>query len=199
MKKGFLTLILGILFVSSEGFALIHGQALVGQRKLKVKSGGESRTGQEFKLAVHLDPIPLVPIGFGAYLSATDYDVPAPVKSFLGTEIGLEVTAWLPVGIVGLTPYAKLGYTFMGGYVREVESTDGSYKILMKPSGTRIAAGLKWSPLPLIALLFELEQTEIALKQDKIKSSSDLTGIDLGVADLKTESFGILVGVELGI
>ncbi|MFW7381436.1 MAG: hypothetical protein ACOH5I_21685 [Oligoflexus sp.] len=199
MKKGFLALVCGMLFVSSEGYALIHGQALVGQRKLK-PSGGDEITGQEFKLAVHLDPIPLVPVGFGAYLSATNFDAPEGMSSYQGSEIGLELTAWSPVDLLGLTPYAKLGYTILGGYVAEVDvDALGSVKFLSTPSGTRLAAGLKWSPLPLVALMLELEQTDIKLKSDKIKASAGIDTSNYTMSDVDTSSFGILLGVEVGI
>lgn len=195
MKKGFLALVLGVLFVSSEGFALIHGQALIGQRKLNLKNddSSTSHTGQELKLAVHLDPIPLIPIAFGAYLSTTSFD-----KDLDGSEYGLELTAWLPLLVIDIKPYAKLAYTIHGSYTKKVGGGIPA-EVEFTPSGLRMAAGIKWGLLPFTALLLEVEQTNITLKHDKFKLSGDLGEVTLAGDDVKTDSFGILLGVEVGI
>ena len=63
------------------------------------------------KLSIMLDPIPLVPVGFGAFMSTTDYKS-GGLDNFSGNEMGVYLSAWSPIEILGLTPYAKFSYLY---------------------------------------------------------------------------------------
>ena len=64
LAKSFL--VLGALLFSQASFALIDAQVLLGRRQMTLDLGKENALGgNETRLAVHLDPIPLIPVAFG--------------------------------------------------------------------------------------------------------------------------------------
>jgi hypothetical protein len=200
MKKGLLGLFCsGLIMMSSQALALVDGQLLVGQRSTSFDADSSlDVSGQQVTIAAHLDPIPLVPVGFGAYLNTIDFDGDGSVSGIQGGEIGIEATAWLPLDVAGLTPYAKLGYTLAGGYVFDYELAGGqTFKSLYNPKGTRLAAGVKWSPLPLVALMFEVAQSDLELSFDKLEDVP--TSVTATQSDLDASGLGVLLGVEVGI
>ena len=155
---------------SSQSLALIEGQVLMGQRSSS--SGELDYKGTENKLSVYLDPIPLVPVGFGvtmAQATVTTEVLGAEVEQ-KQSETTLDVTAWLPMGIAGFKPYAKLGYVVAGKYE---SSTD--------VSGTKMAAGLRYSPLPLFGVMLELEKSAMKLGEASIDNMGILLGAYAGI------------------
>lgn len=172
------------LLVSSQGFALIEGQLLVGQRSISVDSSGTSTdySGLENKVSVYLDPIPLIPVGIGITQSIINFDdteVSGVNYSLKGSETSLDLTAWLPLGIAGFKPYAKVGFIVSGEYTSEALGTSTD----LKATGNKIAVGIKYSPLPLIAFMLEAEKSTVSLEPDNGTSSdSDGTGILIGAA-----------------
>lgn len=194
-----------VLFLNATpALAIFDAQLLYGQRSSTVKAEGspsDSIKGNELKAALHLSPIPLVPVGFGASVSTLTYEKEQDVDAFTGLEGSLEVTAWLPFVPV-VTPYAKLGYIVFGGYGLDTDlSIPGSpaskAKTTFKPKGTTMAVGMKWSPLPLVGVLLEYDMRQTTLEADKTKI--DGAEVDLGNVDLDVKSNTILLGVEIGI
>lgn len=190
---------------SSSSLALFDAQVMAGKRSAKLSESGQSETltGTELKAAVHLSPIPLVPVGFG--LSVVTMDFPndgdkITFSEFKGSEISLEVTAWSPISLGGLTPYGKLGYMVVGAYNRKNTvsvaglSTDVDY--VYKAKGTDIALGVKWTPLILVSALFEVDMRTQTLSVDEIKAGgSSITASD----DLDYKGTSFLIGVEVGL
>lgn len=204
MLKRLLLLLVSGLFVSESSFALIDGQLLVGSKsgKFKVSDTSNNVSGQEIKVAVHVDPIPLVPVAFGAFVISDTLEVDDVSDSVTGQEIGLEVMAWVPLGIAGFKPYAKLGYTVLGAYVLEdvatvVDSTPVQIDYAYKATGSHLALGLKWSPLPLVGLMLEYDIANISLDPDSVDG---VAGFDTSaLPSPKLESSTIMLGVEVGI
>lgn len=183
MRSSLLSLLtVSCLFISSSAFALISGEALIGTRSISFDNAAlDDQSGSEVKLSVMLDPIPLVPVGFGAYMSTTDYKS-GTLVDFSGNEMGVFLSAWSPIELLGLTPYAKISYTLLGSY----SATLSGDSVDLDPSGTRLAAGLQWSPLPLVALALEVEQSNIEFDIE-------------GGTSQKSSGLGILVGAQVGI
>ncbi|SMF40655.1 hypothetical protein [Pseudobacteriovorax antillogorgiicola] len=171
--------VVSALVMSSQSYGLIEGQILVGQRSASIDFSDTSYdfSGTETKMSVYLDPIPLVPVGFGLTMANVDLGEDGLVSGLKGSEISVDVTAWLPIGIAGLKPYAKLAYVVSGEYTRTLASVDTD----LDASGTKLAAGLKYSPIPLVGLMLEVEKSTIELEADGISESSDNLGILLGV------------------
>lgn len=152
---------------ANQGYALIEGQVLMGKRTVS-QSGTDDVSAAETKISVYVDPIPLIPVGFGATLATLkpDTDGSSELK-----ETSLDVTAWLPLGIAGFKPYAKLAYILAGDYGSGV-----------KVSGTKFAAGLKYSPLPFVGFLLEVEKAAVETEYLGVSSKMDGMAGFLGVA-----------------
>ena len=205
MKQRCLALLLSVpLLLSSPAWALFDVQVLTGNRSTDFKLNGVSNkeSGTELKAAAHLDPIPLVPIGFGLSLGQVTFDKSSELsyKALDGFEIGLEVQAWLPIELGGFEPYAKLGYTIAGAYVATFEdATLGTYKLAYKPSGTYVAAGLKYKFLMRLGVMLEVEQGSRTLAFDTVKDLP--SGIDASALskDGTATSTSFLLGVQAGL
>jgi hypothetical protein len=200
MKLRLLSLLLAFpLLASSPAFALFNAQVLTGKRDTKFESNNQSpsKSGDELKLAAHLDPIPLVPIGFGLSLSQTTWDAFDTYTGVDGYEIGLEVEAWLPLELMGLVPYAKLGYTVAGQYGLKGKVAGQEFTRVYKPSGLYLAAGLKWEFLLRLGVMLEVEQSTRTLAFEKLE---DLP-LDQVITstDVDAKSMSILFGVQAGL
>ena len=66
MKRA-IALIAVCLMMTHQAFAIFDAQLLVGQSTIEV--GSDEYSGTRTDMAFHLDPIPLVPVGFGLNLS----------------------------------------------------------------------------------------------------------------------------------
>lgn len=207
MKRWKLLVAATLATVSTQSYALFDAQVLYGQRTGKFEATGVSETlkGNEIKAAVHLSPIPLIPVGFGVSLSNVTYPEDSTsfaFKDFQGLEASAEVTAWLPLPGLDIKPYAKLGYVIYGAYGLDGTTTDATTgldvetKALYKPSGTSLALGLSWSPLPLVGFLLEYDSRSLKLKPEELK----VGGQKLATGnELDNKNSTILVGVEVGI
>lgn len=205
----------GFVAMATPSFALISGQVMAGKRTGTSKSstaGAESTKldGTEIGAAVHIDPIPLVPVSFGLDLRSTSYDAKknTDMDSLSSLTADLEVMAWLPMVPV-LTPFARLGYTIFGATKVATKTTtapeiniDAAYKL----SGYTIGLGAKFSVLPLIGVFVEYDMSTQESKFDK----STVTGLEAfpdAEASLQTElketqtvsTNVILVGLSVGI
>ncbi|HYX35680.1 MAG TPA: hypothetical protein VE954_21500 [Oligoflexus sp.] len=204
MKQRCLALLLIVPFLlASPAWALFDAQVLTGKRSTDFKFGGVSNTesGTELKVAAHLDPIPLVPVGFGLSLSQINWDKSDKLayKSLDGFEVGLEVEAWLPIDLGGLQFYGKLGYTIAGAYVATAETAGQEYKLAYKPSGTYINVGAKYNFLFRLGVMLEVEQGTRELSFDEVKDLP--AGIDpaLFKRDGDATNTSFLLGVQAGL
>lgn len=182
-----------IAFVSSNALALFDAQLAVGSRKASID--GDSSTASEIQLSLHLSPIPLLPVAGGFYLLKHDYSD----DDLTGTQLGLEVMAWLPFDIANLTVFGKLGIGLNGAYkVKDLDFGDGvPVDVTQKVSSAqKMSVGVKWSPLVLVSLLAQLDYFS-----EKWTPDFDLNGSNLKPDDsaLKVSGTSFLVGVEVGI
>ncbi len=205
MKNRLLSLLCLLpLWVSSPAWALFDAQVFTGSRTTDFKTTGsaaESLKGSELKAAFHIDPIPLVPVGFGLSLAQTNWDDASKLgygiyhfKNVQGTDVNLEIQAWLPIPGFGLVPYGKLGYTLAGAYTATFDTT-GDPTLALSPSGSFIALGLRYEFLMRFGVIAEYEKASRKLGFDKIKDLPD-TSTKLSL-DANSSSF--LFGIQAGI
>lgn len=169
--------------VSSQAYSLIQGQVLVGQRSasIEVSNVSEDFSGMNTKVSLYADPIPLIPIGFGLSFSDVNFGEAGAVSSLKGQEVSLDLMAWLPLPI-SLKPYVKLAYVLSGEYKLETSGVAST----LDSKGSRIAIGAKYSLLPLLSILLEVEKSQVELEPD--------TG-----SNIEVDGLGFFVGASLGI
>lgn len=203
-SASFATLFALSLLSASPALAVFNVQVLGGNRSAEfdVQGNGSDydKTGSELRFAAHLDPIPLVPIAFGVSFAQTTFEdvnfannLTVPIKGKIdGTDIDLEVEAWLPLDIAGLLPFAKLSYTVAGEYETSIDNTNikGKYK----PSGLNLSVGLKYEFLLRLGLLAQVEFGRRELKFDESENALGLT-----FNDINTNTTSILFGAQAGI
>ncbi len=204
MKQRCLALLLIVPFLlASPAWALFDVQVLTGKRTTDFKLGDTSKTesGTELKAAAHLDPIPLVPVGFGLSLSQINWDKSDELgfDSLDGYEVGLEIEAWLPIELGGFEIYGKVGYTALGGYVGTYDVSGQDVKLALKPSGTYIAVGAKYLFLMRLGVMLEIESGNRELKFDEVKDLP--TGVDPALFKVSGDATNtsILLGVQAGL
>ena len=192
--------------ITRTSYGLISAQAMLGTDSSKLKDlGGTSDatfSGTSLGVAAFLDPIPLVPVGFGlgismpslsASIDGNDYDL-------TGLIVDLEVMAWTPISLFGITPFAKLGYIPFGAYTMKQKWAAGTetldVTIPIKSSGTHFAIGANYSLLPLISLLFQISLYNETLEYEEFEVAGTKIKVDDSVSKSTTN---ILVGVEVGL
>jgi len=191
---------------SEAAFGLISIEGKIGKRSGSWDSGsGDSVTGSgnETRFDVILDPIPLIPIGFGVAVASGKYGFAAEDGISDTTYIGVipEIKAWLPLPITSLTPYLKVGYNVAGAYKGKVagsvqgQATD--VDMVFAAKGTHLAAGLSYKLIPTLALALEYSQTDETLSVN----SAEILGMDVSsqFEDFKLKSSAVLVGIDFGI
>lgn len=197
-------LVAASLLMSTPSYALFDAQLLIGSRSGDVDDS--EFNSSDFTLAAHVDPIPLVPVAFGVYLNQTTWDVNAADHGFsegTGLEAGLQVYAWLPIGIAGLKPYAKLGlpiysaHKFDGSMELLGESVD--YSTVAQTSGTHLSFGASWSPVPLLPVAVLLEVDVGSQKFETIEATAGGSDLDDALTTSDYSSTSFLVGVQAGL
>ncbi len=193
MKTMKLALVAGLFgMMATPALAIFDAQVMVGKRWYDVD--GEGTSAQEVGLAAHIDPIPMVPVAFGASVAMIEMnkkdfvDEPDTAKIF---EPAIEVMAWLPMVPV-ITPYARVKIPVMATYILENDDD----KIAGKLSGYHLNAGIKWSPLPIVKLLLEAGMSSETLAYEDV----EIAGVEVDSPDdedIKSNAF--LVGVEIGL
>lgn len=189
--------LLASLLVSSHASALINGELMFGTRSGSLDVGGASSDldATPVKIGVHVDPIPLIPISFGVGFSSLSLSGKDQYESGSGTELGFEVKAWIPMVPI-ITPYARLGYIFLGNYAFDKDILGIPYKSAFDVSGTVFAVGAEWSPLPLIGIHLEITQGNLELDPTEIKVNG-ITSTSNVKADFTYSEY--LLGVSAGI
>ena len=178
---------LALVLISTQSLALFDAQLLIGSVSGDI--GGTSvKDGSTTDVAAHLDPIPLVPVGFGLRISHRKFDIEGATGSFEGIMVSPEVYAWFPFG--SLKPYGKLGWVASGKFANDAFSYGGNtLKLTYDVSASYLGVGVIYSFIPLVGILLEYE----TIVDGKLKPDLD----PLPSADLSTAT--IFIGVEVGL
>jgi hypothetical protein len=194
---------LATLATAGEAAAFFDAQVLVGKRWYSLESDGEKSgvQSQEIALAAHLDPIPLVPVSFGASVAIGTLrkdDIGGDTGSVV--EPALEVCGWLPM-VPFVTPYARLKIPVMSTLIMKGKTDLGTeevdYVATSKLSGYHLNVGAKWSPLPVVKLLVEIGKGMETSKLDEYKLDGSKEDVD--AESVKANSDNFMIGVEIGI
>lgn len=191
----YLALVTSLFVMSSEAFAVFDAQLLLGQRSGEVNDSDAK--SQEVGVAVHVDPIPAVPVAFGLYANSISFEDSdnGYASGFSGLEAGVQVYAWFPIGIAGLKPYGKLGIPLYSAIKGDQDVSGTSSDLVMETSGMHINFGVGYSPLPLMAILFE-----VGLGQQKIKAKDiEVAGQTFSFDEEDYNTTAFLLGVEVGL
>ncbi|MCB9228258.1 MAG: hypothetical protein H6618_01465 [Deltaproteobacteria bacterium] len=216
MKRMLLVLLTVCVFRPDAGLALIKMQLFygAGAGDFTPESGNaHSLSASELGATLLLDPIPLVPVGFGlSVLSQTFSPSVADhgVDKLEGLVIAPEVQAWIPFLPIPLVPYGRVSYV-IGAYKASTELAvlNSSFvaNYVLKGSGTQVGIGAKFEPIPLpilsLSLLFEVnmrfynfdDKSSEIISQPAGSIISDTSALDKG----KWNSTMLLLGVEAGI
>ena len=190
---------LTLTLLASSASALISGDVLLSSRSAKyapATGDEETMSGSAAKVAVHLDPIPLVPVSFGLSVNSVTLGSTDTTPKGTGGEIAVEVKGWLPMVPV-ITPYARIAYIVSGAYVLDGDVSGIPVKYGFDVSGSTIGFGAEWSPLPLIGVLFEVTTGSLKLEPTKYEAS----GVAVALAPDKAgyTVTDISLGVSVGI
>jgi hypothetical protein len=196
---------------SSSAFAFFDAEVQAGKRWYKIDN--DQKTGiasQEVDVAAHIDPIPLVPVAFGAKIEAGTLN-PNDFKSGGGYqsidtaavfEAGLDVMAWIPMVPV-VTPYVRLDVPVTGTMTVKgtvTSPTDPTKTVDSAATetitGMSLGVGVKWAPAPLVKILVELQNGMEKIKEDTIKVDGVTLPNDTKTYNLASNAF--LMGVEIG-
>ena len=147
--------VLLLIGFSSHSMALFDVQLLAGYRLVDYQapdSTDAELSGLSVTGAIHLSPIPLLPVGAGLAVEYVNFDAKnwKDVSKSDGFVFIPEVIAWLPIDLLSVTPYAKLGYAF--GSLKF--SGDAGIEGSTDTSGVRLSIGGKWQPkyVPLLKI-----------------------------------------------
>ena len=192
----FVTLSSLSLLTAGPALALIEGELSVGNRTGDFSE--KSLSGTTIQVAGHLDPIPLVPVSFGVRVINDTFNPTVAdhsMKSLSATAVVPEVAAWFPFG--DIKPFARLVYTLVSAYKGTMEATvlgsTVSGDVAFKSTGVRMAAGVNYSILPLIALSAAFEQST-----EKLSVSEKLAGVTIE-SDFDFKNTALIVGIKAGI
>jgi hypothetical protein len=190
-----------ILFCSGTSFALFDGEVLVGKRWYKWETTGSDTAGvasQEVYAAVHIDPIPVIPIGFGlgaisGDLNKDDLDGVEEAKIL---ELDLEVKAWIPMVPV-VTPYVKVKVPLSAKLAMKGSDAGVDYAAIYKLTGMHLNAGILYPVIPLVKIVLEVGKSTQKREIEEYKVASvkqDLSGFKKE----NTNSDNFLVGIQIG-
>lgn len=201
-KKLLISWSLLILFLQgTHAFALIDAQAYVGRKWYQFEVNGSPTRGvgaTVVEFAGHLDPIPLIPLAVGVFVSSISPsadDLRASSTSF--TQVGLDLHAWIPL-IPVLTPYVRLKYPFVGDLKVNGQPLGGgnTAETTYKLTGAQVDVGAKFSFLPLIKILVQAGRSmdTIEISEYKVNGAKQTT-----TASGKAPANSVLIGLEIGI
>ncbi|MEY4630533.1 MAG: hypothetical protein RIQ81_653 [Pseudomonadota bacterium] len=181
------------LAISSNAFAIVSGQVNVGKRTATSKVGGSEKTyaADEYGAGVWLDPIPLVPVAFGASMLVQNWDKDDFGATTTGSELSLDVKGWLPMVPV-VTPYAKLSYVLAGTILSETTGLKNKYSV----TGTRANIGVLYGILPTVSVAGEFGTGSQQIKVDETTVAGVKVSASSPSYDWKTTSYA--VGVNVG-
>jgi hypothetical protein len=191
--------IVGMLcvIISSQSFALVSVQALLGKRSQEFQGSGTSKKdlqNTELSLGAHLDPIPLVPVAFGLSLGLKKFDVKKSdhgLDTMTGSHITPEVLAWFP-NPTDFKPYGRVGYQ-----IGQVKGSGTGIDYEGKTKGVVFGLGVRWEFMPLVAALLELQLANVELTPESVKAfGADVTSTS---KDESLNSKGLFLGVQVSL
>lgn len=212
MKKALF--ICALLACSTKGLAVFDAEVLIGGASAQSdaigveedKSG--SASGSQVGISLHFDPFPTVPVSFGAIYLNQGFAVEQEKNkssAFGGAVVGPEIMAWIPT-VSSVSPYIKGAYALVG-YGKKFdavsEESNMGFQSEKKEStlyysgiGTRVSAGLNWSPLRYLSFMTEYSMTWSKIRAVKLKDGA--SGETTELQDTASESLttqGLLFGV----
>lgn len=185
----------------SAAYGLIDGQGYVGRKWYQFEVDGTPAKGVSanvIEFAAHLDPIPLIPIGFGLFASSinpsTD-DLGASSASLM--QMGLDLHAWIPL-VPFFTPYVRVKYPFSGDLKVSGQSIGGgnTADTTYKLTGAHVDIGAKFSFLPLIKILVQAGRSMDTIEISEYKVNGTKQSTTVGG---KAPASSVLLGLEIGI
>lgn len=185
---------------SSRAFALISAQAEVGRRSAEFGEldgdGKTKATGTELQVTAQLDPIPLVPVGFGLLLATTSLTLSdSVIDKMSGTFVVPHVSAWVP-NPTDFKPFVRLGYAVYGALAGSGKSGTTEVSEAFSLTGPLLGLGVKWSFLPLISAIAEYQIFNPKLKVTKAEVGGVSIKDNVEAPTLKTTA--VLLGAEVG-
>lgn len=199
-------LALSMLTLAQPAHAIFDVEALVGKRWYQLNTApNQTNAAQEVAIAAHIDPIPLVPVAFGARVGVGTLntgDITTATADSGATFTGaVDITAWIPL-IPFFTPYGRVSVPVLGTYVVKgktlgtgVNAVD--YASTAKISGLEVGIGARMSLLPLTELLFEVNRGMETYKEDQVKVAGIAATADSKSYSLSSNAF--LVGLRVGL
>lgn len=214
----------GAVFTSSQAFAFLDVQALVGQKTAEFSGAfydQNEATSNQLKVAAHINPLPLpmVTFGVGLFFSTENYDVDVtkhgvsttesgvqisvPFKELTGYSVGPDFFLGFSIPGIDLMPYARMSYAIAAITAKgDATTNDGTNEFTeadsdfaMVGKGIHTSIGVAYSPLPLISIMAEYEFGEDTMEIPELKEGSVVIPALEGT--MKTSS--LLLGVEIGI
>jgi hypothetical protein len=185
--------------LASPALALVSVEFAVGSRSgtWKPKTGTSATiSSQTVQMAAHVDPIPLIPVSFGARVISDSYKTTIAVhgvKSLTSTAIVPEITGWLPLG--SLKPFARVGYTAVSAYKGTLEVLSINADVVESSTGPRMAAGVEYSPLPFVSFMAAVEHSTETLKSKAITVGS----VAVAATSTSMSTNAILLGAKVGL
>lgn len=198
----------GFSLGASKAQALISAQAEVGSRMASIEMPNSDKkataSGAELQVTAQLDPIPLVPVGFGLMIATTNLNIKDSddVKKLTGTFVVPHISAWVP-NPTDFKPFARLGYAVYGTLSGSGTLPDDAGPLAGKEineayslTGPLLGVGVKWSFLPLVSAMFEYQMFNPKLKLTKLEIAGE--SFKETASEAKMTSGAVLVGVEVG-
>jgi len=202
-KSSKLLAVSAISLYASSAAAFFDAEVLAGKRWYELSSTPKTNVAsQEVSVAAHIDPIPLVPLAFGAKIDAGtlnkgDLSALDTIDTAAVFRAGIDIMAWVPL-VPMITPYARLTVPVSGSWIVKGKA-EGAIDVnsTAKISGFDLGVGVKYSPLPLVRLLLEYGRGMEKYQQDKVTVGGVSPAGGLQSYDLNSNAFQL--GVEIGI
>lgn len=184
MKKWLSLLAITLSLSASTAYSFFNAEALYGKRWYHSNDSGLNTTGREISLGLHVSPLPLIPISFGASysdiaLDKADFGNPVDAKI---NQIALDVKASVSLFPI-ITPYVR------GRYLISSDLTvtyDQLPDVESKIRGYALNVGIEFQIIPMIQGLLEIGQSF-----EEVSSYND--------QKLKFDSRSVLIGILVGI
>lgn len=187
-----------VLFCSGSSFAFFDVEAMVGKRWYKFENTGadtNSVASQEINVAAHLDPIPLIPVGFGLGITSGTLnkdDMGTGISEAKLLEVDLEVKAWIPMVPV-VTPFVKVKVPLSSKILIKGDSYAAVYKL----TGLHLNAGILIPIIPLIKVTVEAGKGMQSWEVEEEKVASVKQDVSARKKE-KANSDTVMVGVQVG-
>ena len=199
------------LFLNSPVFAVFDVQGMLGYRMAEFKghmkdSTPSKTTAMPYTAALHISPLPLIPLSVGGTVSYMSFDVSSGkhgFENFGGPALGFEVVGWVPYIPIPFTPYAKLGYelAFFSGKPTARAMVDQAAKVAATVSdidlatltqsgylnkGVYFGVGVKFSIIPMFSAFVEYDMGFTSVEETSIAKEA---GVGEALAKVIGESF----------